>query len=56
MGVRDDGEHLDGSSRKKIAILMESDYYEHEIWYRHHRFLEEGIDARFVSKLWASRR
>lgn len=37
---------------KKIAILMESDYYEHEIWYYHYRFLEEGIDARFVSKLW----
>jgi protease I len=39
---------------KKIAILMESDYYEHEIWYYHYRFLEEGIDARFVSKLWGN--
>ena len=37
---------------KKIAILIESDYYEHEIWYYHYRFAEEGIDARFVSKLW----
>jgi protease I len=37
---------------KKIAILIESDYYEHEIWYYHYRFDEEGIDARFVSKLW----
>jgi protease I len=37
---------------KKIAILMESDYYEHEIWYYHYRFDEEGLDARFVSKLW----
>ena len=39
-------------SGKKIAILIESDYYEHEIWYYHYRFAEEGIDARFVSKLW----
>ncbi|MFN8522590.1 MAG: DJ-1/PfpI family protein [Chloroflexota bacterium] len=36
----------------KVAILMESDFYEHEIWYYHYRFAEEGIDARFVSKLW----
>jgi protease I len=37
---------------KKVAILIEGDYYEHEIWYYHYRFAEEGIDARFVSKLW----
>jgi len=37
---------------KKIAILIESDYYEHEIWYYHSRFLEEGIDAQFMSRLW----
>jgi protease I len=37
---------------KKVAILIESDYYEHEIWYYHYRFAEEGIDARFVSRLW----
>lgn len=36
----------------KIAILIESDFYEHEIWYYHYRFAEEGIDARFVSRLW----
>jgi deglycase len=39
-------------SGKKIAILIESDYYEHEIWYYHYRFAEEGIDARFVTRLW----
>ena len=37
---------------KKVAIMIEGDYYEHEIWYYHYRFAEEGIDARFVSKLW----
>lgn len=36
----------------KIAILIESDFYEHEIWYYHYRFREAGIDARFVSRLW----
>ena len=25
---------------KKIAILIEGDYYEHEIWYYHYRFME----------------
>ena len=37
---------------KKVAILIESDFYEHEIWYYHYRFLEAGIDARFVTRLW----
>jgi protease I len=37
---------------KKVAILIESDFYEHEIWYYHYRFLEEGIDAQFMSRLW----
>lgn len=36
----------------KIAILIESDFYEHEIWYYHYRFLEAGLDAVFVSRLW----
>jgi protease I len=37
-----------------IAILMESDFYEHEIWYYHYRFLEAGAQARFVSRLWGN--
>ena len=37
---------------KPIAILIESDFYEHEIWYYHYRFLEAGIEARFVTRLW----
>jgi protease I len=39
-------------SAKKVAILIESDFYEHEIWYYHFRFAEEGIDAQFMSRLW----
>ena len=36
----------------QVAILLESDFYEHEIWYYHYRFLEADIDARFVTRLW----
>lgn len=39
-------------SEKTVAILIESDYYEHEIWYYHARFAESGVKARFVSRLW----
>lgn len=39
-------------TRPKVAILLESDFYEHEIWYYHYRFQEDGIDARFVTRLW----
>lgn len=35
-----------------VAILIESDFYEHEIWYYHYRFAEAGITARFVTRLW----
>ncbi len=37
---------------KKIIILMESDYYEPEIAYYQHRFLEEGMEVHFMSRLW----
>jgi len=37
---------------RTVAILIESDFYEHEIWYYHYRFLEAGVEARFVSRLW----
>src|SRR5258708_1377562 len=37
---------------KKIAILMESDFYEHEIWYYHYRFPEEGAEVHFLTRLW----
>jgi protease I len=37
---------------KKIGILIESDYYEPEIWYYKLRFAEEGAEVVFLSKLW----
>lgn len=37
---------------KKIGILIESDYYEPEIWYYKQRFPEEGMEVRFLSRLW----
>ena len=40
---------LDG---KKIGVLVESDYYEPEIWYYQHRFAEEGAEVHFLSRLW----
>lgn len=39
---------------KKVGILIESDFYEHEIWYYYYRFLEEGIDLHFLSRLWGN--
>lgn len=37
---------------KKIGVLLESDFYEHEIWYYHYRFPEEGAELRFLSRMW----
>jgi protease I len=37
---------------KKIAVLLESDFYEHEIWYYSYRFPEEGAELHFLSRLW----
>ncbi len=37
---------------KKIGILIESDYYENEIFYYQHRFPEEGAELHFLSRLW----
>jgi len=39
---------------KKIGILMESDYYEPEIWYYRSRFAEEDVDLHFLSRLWGN--
>ena len=36
----------------KIAILIESDFYEHEIWYYPYRFPEEGAEVHFLTRLW----
>ncbi|NJR50615.1 MAG: thiamine biosynthesis protein ThiJ [Leptolyngbyaceae cyanobacterium CSU_1_3] len=37
---------------KKIGILIESDFYEQEIWYYNFRFKEEGAEVHFLSRLW----
>ncbi|CAN5720554.1 type 1 glutamine amidotransferase domain-containing protein [soil metagenome] len=37
---------------KKIGILLESDFYEPEIFYYERRFLEEGADVHFLTRLW----
>jgi protease I len=42
---------LDG---KKIGILIESDFFENEIFYYDFRFAEEGADVHFMSRLWGN--
>jgi protease I len=37
---------------KKVAVMIESDFYEPEIHYYQHRFREEGIDLHFLTRLW----
>jgi protease I len=37
---------------KKIAVLIESDFYEKEIFYYEHRFPEAGMEVHFLSRLW----
>ncbi|MFB3787646.1 MAG: DJ-1/PfpI family protein [bacterium] len=37
---------------KKIGILIESDFYEPEIWYYQHRFAEEEMEVHFLTRLW----
>jgi protease I len=41
---------------KKIGVLIESDYYEPEIWYYKHRFEEEGAEVHFLTRLWGQER
>ncbi len=38
--------------KKKIGVLLESDYYENEIIYYQLRFAEENIELHFLSRLW----
>jgi protease I len=37
---------------KKVAVMIESDFYEPEIHYYQHRFREEGIELHFLTRLW----
>ncbi|MGV3558756.1 DJ-1/PfpI family protein [Larkinella arboricola] len=41
---------------KKIGILLESDYYENEIFYYKYRFPEEGAELHFLTRLWGQER
>jgi protease I len=36
----------------KIGVLIESDFYEQEIFYYQHRFPEEGAELHFLTRLW----
>jgi protease I len=42
--------------RQKIAVLMESDFYEPEILYYQRRFAEEGAEVHFLTRLWGNDR
>ena len=41
---------------KKIGILIETDFYEKEIFYYQFRFEEEGAEVHFLSRLWGQPR
>jgi protease I len=41
-------------TNRKIAILIESDFFENEIFYYQLRFAEEGADVHFLSRLWGN--
>jgi protease I len=41
-----------GIEGKKIGILIESDFYENEIFYYEHRFAEEGLEVHWLTRLW----
>jgi protease I len=38
----------------KIAVLIENDFYEKEIFYYEHRFPEAGMELHFLSRLWGN--
>ena len=40
---------LEGS---KVGILIESDFYEKEIFFYEHRFAEEGVELHWLTRLW----
>jgi len=39
-------------SGAKVAVLMESDYFEPEIHYYQRRFAEEGAEVHYLTRLW----
>lgn len=40
--------------KNKIGILLESDFYENEIFYYQFRFQEAGYEVHFLSRLWGT--
>ena len=40
--------------KNKIGILIESDYYENEIFYYQFRFREAGFEVHLLSRLWGN--
>ena len=40
--------------KHKIGILIESDFYENEIFYYQLRFKEEGFEVHFLTRLWGN--
>jgi protease I len=48
LAVAEDG----ALSGTRIAVLIESDYFEPEIFYYQRRFAEEGADLHFLTRLW----
>jgi protease I len=42
------------AQNRKVAVLIESDFYEPEIFYYQHRFVEEGIETHFLTRLWGN--
>jgi protease I len=49
----DSGDQAMTLNGKKIGILIESDFYEKEIFYYEHRFAEEGIELHWLTRLWS---
>ncbi|HEX3647218.1 MAG TPA: DJ-1/PfpI family protein [Pseudonocardiaceae bacterium] len=40
----------------QVAVLIESDYFEPEIFYYQRRFAEEGVDLHLMTRLWGNDR
>lgn len=41
---------------RTVGVLLESDFFEPEIWYYGFRFAEEGATVRFLSRMWGQER
>lgn len=51
--MADDMPHRSGAlTGRRIAVLLESDFFEPEILYYERRFAEEGAEVHFLTRLW----